>query len=150
PVALKVRPEGLVFRPGAGGLSTLMLTLTLTAVLPAGTSHSRYEVAYKDSNFAERTGWKEIIAVPGKGADLIHCSASATDISPALTVYPTDPTLAPPQVTEAYFTVAAGSGTILSSAASETSPLSLQSISAPQSPPRPRTPQDVFTQTIAA
>jgi len=81
PTTLKVTPLGVELLPGAGGLSTLRLTLELTALLPKGEKGARWEIAYKDANFAERTGWKEIIAVAGRGVMLVRSSVPETDIS---------------------------------------------------------------------
>ena len=66
------------------------------------------QVAYRDNNYAERTGWKEIVAAGGTGAAIQNSSVSGSDTSKELTIYPANPTLAPPQETEATFTVAPG------------------------------------------
>ena len=54
----------------------------------------RVIVTYEDDNFPSRTGWKEIVvrAAPGMVQDV---SVSSLDISKELTVYPTDPGIAP-------------------------------------------------------
>jgi nickel/cobalt exporter len=151
PTILEIRAKGLESLPGAGGLSTLRLTLEMTAPLPVGEKGTDWEITYQDSNFAERTGWKEIIAVAAKGAALARSSVPAVDISRELTVYPADPSIAAPQTTEARFTVRSGAGATVTAESSQ----------APRTPPRsassppttlshPRTPQDAFTQTIAA
>ncbi len=51
----------------------------------------------EDQNFSERAGWKEIVIDAGSGAALVHASQSGKDLSKALTEYPPDPTVAPPQ-----------------------------------------------------
>lgn len=139
PVALNVKSIALQFRPGAGGLDTLRVVLDLSAPLPAGRSGATYQVAYRDGNYAERTGWKEIVAAPGGGAAFQNSSASQTDTSKELTVYPANPTLAPPQQTEAAFTLAPGVASMSPSIAAR--PDSQASNS--------HTPQDAFTQAIA-
>src|SRR5581483_4352858 len=111
PVMLEVQPVSLAFRPGAGGLDTILLALDLTAALPGG---GPYRIAYRDGNFTERTGWKEIVAVAGTGATISQASVPAADRSQALTAYPTDASIAPPQETEAAFTLTPGSGGWLS------------------------------------
>ena len=58
----------------------------------------------KTQSFPLRTGWKEIV-VTGQGGSIRNSSVSANDLSKELTVYPTDPGIAPPQATEAYFTI---------------------------------------------
>ena len=54
-------------------------------------------LSYEDRNFPDRAGWKEIVIIAGKHASLRQASQSSRDISKALTQYPPDPTLAPPQ-----------------------------------------------------
>ena len=49
---------------------------------------------FEDHNFPERAGWKEIVI---GGAGIVKASQSDVDRSKALTEYPADPTLAPPQ-----------------------------------------------------
>ena len=139
PAVLTETPVALQFRPGAGGLDTMRVSLDLTAPLPSGSAH---QITYQDGNYAERTGWKEIVATGSAGMALSGSSVSAADVSKELTVYPANPTLAPPQQTEATFTAAPGAG----GAASSTLPAL-----APAQPPASNmhTPQDAFTQAIA-
>ncbi len=139
PAPLAVTPVTLEFRPGAGGLSTMRLVLDLAAPLPTARTGATYQVAYRDNNYAERTGWKEIIALGGAGAALQDSSVSGGDVSRELTVYPANPTLAPPQQTEATFTVAPGGVSTPSSVASHPQPPAANT----------HTPQDAFTQAIA-
>ena len=139
PAPLAVTPVTLEFRPGAGGLNTMRLVLDFTAPLPTNRIGATDQVAYRDNNYAERTGWKEIIATGGAGAALQNSSASSSDVSKELTVYPANPTLAPPQETEATFTVAPGGVS------------SMPAVTAAPQPPssNSHTPQDAFTQVIA-
>ena len=93
PAPLTETPVALQFRPGAGGLDTMRVSLDLTAPLPVnGGSH---QIAYQDGNYAERTGWKEIVATGSAGMALSGSSVPAVDVSRELTVYPANPTLAP-------------------------------------------------------
>jgi len=69
----------LVIADGAGNLP--ILRITTRAHVPAAGGKLQYE----DGNFPARAGWKEIVIGPGK------------DITHGLTVYPSDPTVAPPQ-----------------------------------------------------
>src|SRR5262249_52442532 len=61
PLALTTLNSQLEFPPGAGGLSTLKLTLTLQASLKTVGAGPSHRVAYEDTNYPERLGWKEII-----------------------------------------------------------------------------------------
>lgn len=135
PVSLQPLGSDLRFAPGAGGLETLKIVLDWQANVPA--NRQTYTVAYRDANYATRTGWKEIVAVPGPGAALEGASVPATDRSKELSVYPSD--VIPPQVTTAQFTVVPGSGTTVGSTAASLSPASSAAA----------TPRDAFTQVIA-
>ena len=70
---------------GAGGMATLRIVTIASAVLEAG------EVRYEDLNFPGRAGWKEIVIDHG------DATRGTRDLSAALTIYPTDPSIAPPQ-----------------------------------------------------
>ena len=139
PVPLTETPVALQFRPGAGGLDTMRVSLDLTAPLPGGTVH---RITYQDGNYAERTGWKEIVATGSGGVALSGSSVPVADVSKELTVYPANPTLAPPQQTEAAFTIAPGVGGGESPAVPAQGP-------AQPSVSNTHTPQDAFTQAIA-
>ncbi len=98
-----------------------------------------------------RTGWKEIVVV-GDAAVLRNSSVPATDLSKELTVYPADPTIAPPQVTEARFTVVEEKEEKKRSRRrrGDWQPSILQSTIVPiAQSSTPNTPYDSFTQSIA-
>lgn len=162
-VPLLVLPGSLSLRPGAGGLQTLRLTLKMSASLPPSSGaasfasgvNSYYRVYYKDTNFPLRTGWKEIV-VTGPTGLLRDSSVPSIDVSKELTLYPADPSLPPPQVTEAHFTISrerqtarsANQRPIKSDPRSTRGPdLSQNSTFGIQNS---NTPQDKFTQSIAA
>ncbi|MDQ2688297.1 MAG: hypothetical protein M3Y28_10565, partial [Armatimonadota bacterium] len=141
PASLTVAPVSLVFRPGAGGLDTMRLTLDLTTPLASSIA----QVHYQDNNYAERTGWKEVVADAGPGAAISNASVPATDISKELTAYPANPTLAPPQQMDASFTVGNGAAAVGHTAAGASS-ASTGASAAPAT--NTHTPQDAFTQAI--
>jgi ABC-type nickel/cobalt efflux system permease component RcnA len=147
PAALTIRAADMAFRPGAGGLDTLLLTLDLSAALPAARTAGTVRAAYRDGNFDGRTGWKEIVAVAGQGITLANSSAPSTDLSRGLASYPTDAGVVPPQQIEAAVTIEGnreqGIGTRenLTTNPLHPAPCSLH--------PTPHTPQDAFTQSIA-
>jgi len=76
---------------GAGGMPTLRIAIVAEAELRAG------KVAYEDLNFPGRAGWKEIVVDHTPGALLHNASHGVKDQSAALTYYPTDPSITPPQ-----------------------------------------------------
>lgn len=77
----------LTFPPGQGGLPTLRLHLRLLAPAPTG---ERLSLAYQDNNYADRLGWREVVALGANGVELTRVSVPAQDISQELTNYPTD------------------------------------------------------------
>ena len=165
-VPLLAHPDDLTLRPGAGGLPTLRLTLKFTAELSALPRAERHRVEYADNNFPQRTGWKEIV-LTDVGHRVLDASVSATDISRELTLYPTDATIAPPQSTEAHFSVVAspaisnsepganltaathGSKTGLSTTATRLGNPPTGFSTAQSTNRNSATPQDRFTQSIA-
>ncbi|HLH00923.1 MAG TPA: hypothetical protein VKX49_31750 [Bryobacteraceae bacterium] len=85
-----VRTE-LDIADGAGNLP--IARITVRARLDGATD----SVSYEDLNYPERAGWKEIVILAGKDTTLRQASQTGNDISKALSQYPPDPTLAPPQ-----------------------------------------------------
>jgi len=76
---------------GAGGMAVLRISITAEAELQTG------EVTYEDRNFPGRAGWKEIVVDHSASAVIRSSSAGVEDLSGALTHYPTDPGITPPQ-----------------------------------------------------
>ena len=149
PAALKLIQQDVALSPGAGGLQTLRLTLDFTALLPFPPPNSPLHITYKDANYPLRTGWKEIILI-GETAVVRDSSVPATDLSKELTVYPTDPAIAPPQVTEARFTLNIGTEEKEKRRKGEEEPQSTihnPKYAVPSS--FSNTPYDAFTQSIA-
>jgi ABC-type nickel/cobalt efflux system permease component RcnA len=91
PVRPRLERADLVIADGAGDLPVLRISSKAKIRLAGGA------LDYEDLNFPNRAGWKEIVIVAGSGATLLHASQSDQDLSHALTQYPPDPTVAPPQ-----------------------------------------------------
>lgn len=81
----------LAITPGAGGSPVMRITSTLKLAVAAGS------LSYEDRNYPDRAGWKEVVIAAGPGASIERASQDDTDRSQALTAYPADPTVAPPQ-----------------------------------------------------
>jgi ABC-type nickel/cobalt efflux system permease component RcnA len=107
PVSLARQGVEVLFSPGAGGLPTLKLGVLYRATLDDLAPGGRHELRYRDGNFPDRAGWKEIVLVTGPGVAIEQSSVPATDRSRALTDYPTDLLASPPQVLEARLTFSA-------------------------------------------
>jgi ABC-type nickel/cobalt efflux system permease component RcnA len=99
---LRVISHEIIFPPGAGGLPTLKLGIRYRAVLVPGAANGVHELRFRDDNLPDRTGWKEIVAVPGNGIEFASSSVPGTDRSAALSDYPSDPLSNPPQALEAH------------------------------------------------
>jgi nickel/cobalt exporter len=91
PLHLIFRGADLAMSDGAGGLPIIRITSRLYADAAPGA------LTYADLNFEGRAGWKEIVIEHGPGASLLEASQGSQDRSRALTEYPQDPTVAPPQ-----------------------------------------------------
>jgi ABC-type nickel/cobalt efflux system permease component RcnA len=81
----------LAIAKGAGGSPVMRFTSTLRLAVATGS------LSYEDRNYPARAGWKEIVIVAGSGASIERASQGDLDRSQALTAYPADPTVAPPQ-----------------------------------------------------
>ena len=97
---LEMLPAKVVFPPGAGGLPTLKLGVRYRAHVESGARV--LAVDYRDDNYAERAGWKEIVAAGGAGVQLTESSVPERDRSNELSDYPTDLLATPPQLVEAH------------------------------------------------
>ncbi len=91
PVQLHVRSITPKATDGAAGMPVLRIAVVADADLTAG------EVSYEDRNFAGRAGWKEIVVDHDAHAQLSSSTQTAKDLSGALTRYPADPGIQPPQ-----------------------------------------------------
>jgi nickel/cobalt transporter (NicO) family protein len=84
PVGLRLLDSALSFRPAAGGLKTLRFE----AVYEARAAGTR--LAFRDTNFAGRLGWREVVVRASRGAQIESASVPATSASGELSAYPDD------------------------------------------------------------
>ena len=89
-----------------GGLTTLQIVLDLEAPLPALRQPTRLE--YRNANFDDRAGWREIVVRPVGQIALSDSTASERDLSDELRAYPPDALTNPLDVRSASFTVSLG------------------------------------------
>jgi ABC-type nickel/cobalt efflux system permease component RcnA len=94
---LRAESRDGLFPPGAGGLPTLRIGIVYRAALDGGPAGGLRVLTYRDDNFADRSGWKEIVARAGAGVTVLDRSVSDQDRSRELTDYPADPLASPPQ-----------------------------------------------------
>jgi ABC-type nickel/cobalt efflux system permease component RcnA len=111
---LRRESSQVIFPPGAGGLPTMKIGARYRATLEGSNLVPLNRLSYRDTNFPERAGWKEIVAVGGHGVALLNSSAPENDRSLQLTNYPTDLLNSPPQDLEArlVFSLEGASGAV--------------------------------------
>ena len=97
----------IAFPKGQGGLHTMRLEVVLRGPKLDGSASS---IAYRDGNYGDRIGWKEIVVQGTSGASVTSSSAPARSESDALRAYPKDLLHSPLDVTSATATVAPGAG----------------------------------------
>jgi nickel/cobalt exporter len=107
PLHLETVSRQAIFPPGAGGLPTMKMGFVYRARLPRRIDSTTLALHYRDDNFPNRAGWKEVIAINGPGAALLNSSVPSVDRSFELTNYPTDLLHSPPQALEADLTLKA-------------------------------------------
>jgi ABC-type nickel/cobalt efflux system permease component RcnA len=90
-VAPQLRSTKVTLADGAGGMQVMRVNMQLHLPIAPG------KLEYQDHNYAGRAGWKEIVIAAGEGAAIASATKGDTDRSQALTAYPQDPTIAPPQ-----------------------------------------------------
>jgi ABC-type nickel/cobalt efflux system permease component RcnA len=92
--------------PGQGGLEILRLEATYAASAPdAG------RLEYRDENFGDRLGWREIIAIGREGRKVHDATVPDRSVSDALRFYPEDLLSSPLDVTQASVVFGPGSQT---------------------------------------
>ena len=101
-LALRSDAAELTFPPGSGGLPTLKTRRWCIAPRCRGRARGpRRPSRYRDGNYPERAGWKEIVATAAPGVTLVASTVPEHDQSRALSDYPSDPAVSPPQALEA-------------------------------------------------
>jgi ABC-type nickel/cobalt efflux system permease component RcnA len=101
-LALEPVSKQVIFPPGAGGLATMKMGFVFRA--PFASAAGAQRLQYRDLNFSDRAGWKEVVASADTGVILLNASVPQHDRSNQLGNYPTDLLNSPPQVTEAAVT----------------------------------------------
>ncbi len=84
PAVLRVLTSRVNSRPGAGGLATLRFE----AVFEADRTGSA--LRFRDTNYADRIGWRELVVRGERGARIVSSNVPATSISDELRAYPED------------------------------------------------------------
>ena len=98
--------RSVIFSPGAGGLPTMKLGLVYRGARAHALAPGLNQLGYRDRNFPDRAGWKEVVAEGKAGVAIAISSVPEQDRSHHLTDYPTDLMNSPPQTVEASLTFA--------------------------------------------
>ncbi len=96
----------LAFPPGQAGLRTTRLEVVLAGPHLDG----RSRIAYRDTNYGGRIGWKEITVHTSGGARSLGSSVPSSSISEELLAYPRNLLQSPLDVSTARLTVVPGEG----------------------------------------
>lgn len=108
PVSLRPLRQALAFPPGAAGLRTLRLQAVFSSP-PLKAAGARARLVYRDTNFAGRIGWKEIVVRAEAGAKVVSSSVPAESVSRETLAYPKELLRSPLDVTEATASFVPGS-----------------------------------------
>ena len=142
PVELRTESADILFPPGAGGLPTLKMAFVYRGNLGSTMSANGDTCAlyYRDNNFPNRVGWKEVIATAGPEVKIVTSSVPEKDRSAQLSNYPTDLLNSPPLDVEARvgFTLDQRSGLARSASAMSLVTRSLQSEATQAGPAAPQ------------
>jgi ABC-type nickel/cobalt efflux system permease component RcnA len=133
PVALGVRQAELIFPPGAGGLPTMKIGAVYHAAVAA--NEGIHALRYRDTNYPERAGWKEVVAVAGPGVVLAATTVPTRDRSNQLSDYPTDLLESPPQDVEARLAFVVGTPPVGSPRVGVPRPAATLPAASPAAPP---------------
>jgi ABC-type nickel/cobalt efflux system permease component RcnA len=97
--------RALAFPRGAGGLHTTRLEIVLAGPALHGTAR----LAYRDLNYRDRLGWKEVVVRGLAGARVVSSTAPSKSVSDQLRAYPKSLLQSPLDVDAATAAVAPGS-----------------------------------------
>ncbi|MEJ7624017.1 MAG: sulfite exporter TauE/SafE family protein [Pyrinomonadaceae bacterium] len=92
--------------PGEGGLATLRIEWSLVSNLDGGLTAGR--VNFRNTNFADRIGWNEIVVTETAAARVFDSTAFSTTLSDELRKYPLDLISAPLSERTAEFSISNG------------------------------------------
>jgi ABC-type nickel/cobalt efflux system permease component RcnA len=98
----------LSFPSGQGGLPTLRLSMLLRAEMATGRPGEEVGLHYRDDNYRQRPGWREIVVRAAPEVSLLNSTAPQQDRSDELRSYPDDLLSNPPGLSEAHLTLVAG------------------------------------------
>jgi nickel/cobalt exporter len=149
PLPVEVLGTDIIFPEGAGGLPTLKMGIRYRARVEAEVSPTLRSLHYRDTNYPDRAGWKEIVATAGPRVRLLESTASEQDRSGELSDYPTDLLDSPPQQVEARMAFAWEPAVGAAPAPAAGGPGRRAPARAPSAPPT-RAPRPALTASVPA
>ncbi len=108
-VPLTVFAKRVSLPAGAGGLKTLRIEFDLAGQFSAGSITQVRELKFEDNNYADRIGWREIVARPLSGIQIFNSSAFGNGVSDELRAYPSGMLTAPLDERTAQLSFSSGS-----------------------------------------
>lgn len=109
PIPLAISDQQMSFSPGQGGLRILRMELLFKGAMPKTGDSEAQDLYYRNDNYTQRVGWKEIIVQAGQGVSLNESTVPQLDRSDELRSYPDDFLNSPPNQLEARSTFVLGS-----------------------------------------
>ena len=103
PVVVRIESGALSFGEGQGGLALLRIDAIFLADLPANLRSGLLDAQFRDVNYDNRLGWKEIVVRATEGAAVRESTAPADNTSDELRSYPDNYLQSPLDVREARF-----------------------------------------------
>ncbi|MBA3768131.1 MAG: hypothetical protein H0W99_14360, partial [Acidobacteria bacterium] len=81
---------------GTGGLQTLRVECDYAGAIPsADTGGQARSLRFEDTNYSNRTGWREIVVAPASGVTVFNSTAFGNGVTDELKAYPEDMLSAP-------------------------------------------------------
>src|SRR5438094_3334352 len=108
-VPLTVFAKRVSLPAGAGGLKTLRIEFDLAGQFSAISIAQVRELKFEDTNYADRIGWREIVARPLSGIRIFNSSAFGNGVSDELRAYPSGMLTAPLDERTAQLSFSSGS-----------------------------------------
>lgn len=110
--ALEAGSEQISYPMGQGNLPTTRVVAWFRAPLPPVAGGASARLTFRDSNFDDRLGWREVVVRPRAGVRIDRSSAPSVDQSDELRSYPQDMLSSPLDVRSAQvaYSVAPGLG----------------------------------------
>lgn len=102
-LTLRAEAAEISFGEGQGGLALLRIDASFAGDLPANLRAGVLDAQFRDTNYDNRLGWKEIVVRGTAGAAIRESTALAENTSDELRSYPDDSLQSPLDVREARF-----------------------------------------------